>query len=74
MYLHIPLLEIYSIETEAQMPKHMGTSMCCYSMLCSGKTWMQPECVSTEEPLNQLWQAHIMEHYTATKKGMCQIC
>ena len=52
---------------KALIQKHTCTSMFTVALLTIAKTWRQPKCLSTDEPIKKIWHIYITEYYSAIK-------
>ena len=62
-----PLLGIYPEETKIE--KDTCISFFIAALLTIARTWKQPRCPSTDEPIKKLWYIDTMKYYSAIKRN-----
>ena len=63
----IPLLGIYQEKTIVQ--KDTCTPMFIGALFTIVRSWMQPNCPSTDKWIKKMWYIYTMEHYSAIKRN-----
>ena len=64
----MPLLGIYPKELKSLIQKNISTPVFIAALFTITKIWKQPECLSVDEWIKQLWDIYTMEFYSAIKK------
>ena len=64
----IILLEIFPKRPKTIIQKNISTLMFIAALFTITKIWKQPECLSVDEWIKQLWDIYTMEFYLAIKK------
>ena len=63
-----PLLEIYLKKPKTLIQKNISTPIFIAVLFTITKIWKQPNCLSVDEQIEQLWYIYTMEYYLAVKK------
>ena len=63
----MPLLGIYPKELKSLIQKNISTPVFIAALFTITKIWKQPECLSVDEWIKQLWDIYTMEFYSAVK-------
>ena len=64
----IPLLGLYTKNTESLIQKNLCTPMFIPAQFTIAKCWKQPKCPSVNEWIKKLWYIYTMEYYVAERK------
>ena len=64
----IPFLGIYPKKCKALIQKNISTPMFTAALFTVAKIGKQPECLSADEWIKQLWDIYTMGFYSAIKK------
>ena len=64
----IPLLELYSKNSESPIQKNLYTPMFIAVLFTTARCWKQPKCPSVNEWIKKLWYIYTMEYYIAERK------
>jgi hypothetical protein len=69
----IPLLGVYSKESESSYNKGTCTPMFIAALFTIAKLWKQPKCSTTDEWIKKMCYLYTMEFYLAIKKKFCHL-
>ena len=64
----IPVLGIYPPRLKTTSQTDICALKFTAALFTIAKTWIQPQCPSTDEWINKMWYMHTMEYYLALKK------
>ena len=64
----IPLLGIYPKEIKTGSQGDVCTPMFFAALFTIAKVWKQPQCLSVDEWIKNIWFKYTMEYYAATRK------
>ena len=67
----IPLLGIYPEKNIIQ--KQACTTVFIAALFTIARTWMQPECPSTDKWIKKMWYIYTMEYHSAIKRNKIEI-
>ena len=57
------------IRTNHNSKRYVYPDVHCSTIHITAKTWKQPKCPSTDEPMSKMWYICTMEYYSAMKKN-----
>ena len=64
----IPLLGIYPKEPKTVIQKNISSPMFIAALFTITKMGKQPQCLSVDEWIKQLWDIYAMEYYSTIKR------